>query len=508
MRTTRALNRDMPTTTWRQRWLRKRRIIAVLCCVAGLWLGWQVYDIVTGKPEPRVDYATPFYELSLHAQPEGEDGWALFAKTVDHIGSVNDSLFAEARRARAERLAAERIVDDSEGAGTGDSVDDDLYYPSFDDVVRGPFDPIGWAPHLEIVEAFKADGTFDALTRLSRMPRCVRPKQRPEAFCRAPIVEGKLSNFRTLSRLLAARLRLAASESRWDDFARETDEGLVMMRFVSSQPTIIEHLIALAGVAAVLREVRDSCVEFGAPEPACLELVRTIDARLPLPSAALHIEGHCLIALDELQHTYTPSGRLPVSAWGEFTPPGRIKGSVADGLAITIPGHETAKRFTKQACEQAMEYASRPLGERFSQRVAPTIDVDQLPVSQVVLKDGGFVEFTRLIRNDATCEIDGYATRLMLYIEAHCARRGAPPASLDDLVPEYLDAVPIDPASGRGYGYRLLTDDPHGRTYLLYSFGVDGEDNGGHEEPMKRWYDPKDAGVDYVINKPRAAALP
>lgn len=500
-----ALNSDMPSTTWRHRWLRKRRIIAVLCCVVGLWLAWQVYDIFTGKPSPKVDYATPFYELSLRDQPDGEDGWPRFARTVDHVGTVNDAVFAEARRAYAERLAAERVASDPGGSGREDS-DDALYYPSFDDVVRGPFNPSGWAPHLEIVEAFKADGTFDALTRLSRMSRCVRPRRQPDQFGRAPIVEGKLLNVRTLSRLLVARLRLAGHESRWDDFVRETDEALVMMRFVSGQPTIIEHLIALAGVAAVLREVRDSCIEFGAPEPACLELVRIIDDRLPLPNASLHIEGHCLIALDELQHIYTPSGRLPVSAWGEFTPPDRIKGPLADGLAIAIPGHETAKRFTKQACEEAREYARRPLGERFSQRFAPTIDVDQLPVSQVVLKDGGFVEFSRFILNDAMCELDGYATRLMLLIEAHRARHGAAPGSLDDLVPEYLDAVPIDPASGEGYGYRLLTDDPHGRTYLLYSFGVDGEDNGGHEEPMKSWNHPADVGVDYVINRPRSAA--
>ena len=110
----------------------------------------------------------------------------------------------------------------------------------------------------------------------------------------------------------------------------------------------------------------------------------------------------------------------------------------------------------------------------------------------------------RAVRSAATMECERKGMVLMLLVEAYRARHGAAPESLDDLVPEYLEAVPIDPASGKGYGYRLLADDPYGRTYLLYSLGVDGEDNGGHEEAMKRWYDPSDAGVDHVINKPRA----
>lgn len=70
-------------------------------------------------------------------------------------------------------------------------------------------------------------------------------------------------------------------------------------------------------------------------------------------------------------------------------------------------------------------------------------------------------------------------------------RPGTSPESLDDLVPEYLEAVPIDPASGKAYGYRLLTDDPDGRPYLLYSFGVDGADDGGEEGWIMDWYNPE-----------------
>jgi len=86
---------------------------------------------------------------------------------------------------------------------------------------------------------------------------------------------------------------------------------------------------------------------------------------------------------------------------------------------------------------------------------------------------------------------------------ADTPKRGAPPAALSDLVPEYLDALPLDPATGQRYEYCLVPDDPHGRTYLLYSFGVDGEDNGGEEGWITDWYNPQKSGADHVINRPR-----
>jgi hypothetical protein len=48
------------------------------------------------------------------------------------------------------------------------------------------------------------------------------------------------------------------------------------------------------------------------------------------------------------------------------------------------------------------------------------------------------------------------------------------PDHLDTLVPRYLEAVPIDPFSGKQMRYRLTTN-----SYLLYSIGPDRKDDGG-----------------------------
>ena len=51
-----------------------------------------------------------------------------------------------------------------------------------------------------------------------------------------------------------------------------------------------------------------------------------------------------------------------------------------------------------------------------------------------------------------------------------------------DLVPQILVTVPSDPLHGGPFGYRLTPDDPHGRPYLLYSTGLDRNDDGGDFE--------------------------
>lgn len=51
---------------------------------------------------------------------------------------------------------------------------------------------------------------------------------------------------------------------------------------------------------------------------------------------------------------------------------------------------------------------------------------------------------------------------------------GRAPDSLEDLVPEFLDVIPIDPFAGRPVTYRKSDD-----SYLLYSFGLNQKDDGG-----------------------------
>jgi hypothetical protein len=69
--------------------------------------------------------------------------------------------------------------------------------------------------------------------------------------------------------------------------------------------------------------------------------------------------------------------------------------------------------------------------------------------------------------------------------------RGRYPARLDDLVPTYIKAVPVDLFSGKPPIYGLS-----GKGYLLYSVGANGKDDGG------RWYDDDPPGDDPRVRMP------
>lgn len=64
---------------------------------------------------------------------------------------------------------------------------------------------------------------------------------------------------------------------------------------------------------------------------------------------------------------------------------------------------------------------------------------------------------------------------------------GAPPPTLDALVPEFMIALPTDPGDGQPLRYSLNVDG----SWRLYSTGLDGKDDGGDGKPTKGYrFDP------------------
>jgi len=73
-------------------------------------------------------------------------------------------------------------------------------------------------------------------------------------------------------------------------------------------------------------------------------------------------------------------------------------------------------------------------------------------------------------------------TTTALALKRYQLRHGQYPAELSALVPELLPMLPRDPADGQTLRYRWQPDG----TFLLYSLGEDGVDNGGDGSPARR----------------------
>ena len=92
------------------------------------------------------------------------------------------------------------------------------------------------------------------------------------------------------------------------------------------------------------------------------------------------------------------------------------------------------------------------------------------------------------------------AARLMVALNRFQAENGTYPAALDQLVPEFLDALPTDPFCAGPFGYRLSRE--YG--YVLYSCGFDGDDD-GCPEPVSRSRSTEEDGDD-VYTLPRSTS--
>jgi len=96
-------------------------------------------------------------------------------------------------------------------------------------------------------------------------------------------------------------------------------------------------------------------------------------------------------------------------------------------------------------------------------------------VSQSLLSLTRFLN--KVMALEVSRQMVGTAIALQRYKLAH----GSYPAGLTVLVPLFLPALPRDPVDGMPLRYRANSDG----TFLLYSVGEDGEDNGGDPKPAK-----------------------
>ena len=114
--------------------------------------------------------------------------------------------------------------------------------------------------------------------------------------------------------------------------------------------------------------------------------------------------------------------------------------------------------------------------------------------NRFILFDGYKGSFTTFFVNLAEAETARRLLVTALALKRYHLQHGAYPAGLNELVPNYLKQVPMDPMDGKPLRYRLRPDGG----FLLYSVGEDGEDNGGDPSPIenrtiKDWLTARDA---------------
>jgi len=86
--------------------------------------------------------------------------------------------------------------------------------------------------------------------------------------------------------------------------------------------------------------------------------------------------------------------------------------------------------------------------------------------------------FQKAANTDVRAETERQLTIAAIAVKRYQLRYGKAPPELGALVPEFVTSLPYDCMSGKTLGYRLRDDG----TFVLYSVGEDGHDDGGDPE--------------------------
>ncbi|MHC4979567.1 MAG: hypothetical protein ACYTGT_11170 [Planctomycetota bacterium] len=469
----------------RPRWFRPRNVLMA----SGLILvGLTFYAVAwayTAEPEPTVDYGQRMEAFTARAQPRGENAWPYLVEAAGIMEAVQAE-FAE------------------EGL-------------DYDDL-----SPEGLVIVRRAIAELEARGAFGQLARAALCPNAVHPRPSLDEESLLSSTMPELGHLRTLAKARVASMEMALADGAHADAVEAFDQVLVIAWACTHQATLIEQLVGWSVASLALERLRYAVIEQPMEAPTLRRFLERIHARTPLGHPALGLEGERLAFLDVVQRTHSDNGRgngrVIATAAGKFVdttgygPPGQPSGDsprIINLLGFILP---TRKDLTEKAnayYDDMVRRSRLSYSRRHAETTDPYAYVEELGpryflLTMLVPAVGRFLD-----RGDVTqCIVDG--SSLQLAIEGYRAEHGSYPATLESLIPEWIDQVPGDPFSVSPFVYRLVSGDEHGRRYLLYSVGADGLDHdaaANPEEPLTA-LTRKGIGQDFVFNQPRPPAEP
>lgn len=324
------------------------------------------------------------------------------------------------------------------------------------------------------------------------------------------VISPEMAPLRVLAKVLAADAHLAALDSDPERAARDLLSMFAIAEHVATRGWLIADLVAMA-IDALAFDTIDQMIE---EHPTLLSddqltrlahTVATIGRDHPL----VRFQGERLMFDDFLQRLYSDDGKgngvltrtglaqlenLYTQGAATLSPAGADSGlNLALGpVASAIVADRAQSRALYTRLLDAVEARTRlPLWLRDSSSLDAQLEaMAHHPIDRyrfVMIStlmpalDNASLQSERLLqRRDATITV--------LALEMHRRRTGTYPATLSELSPGLLPAVPPDRFTGEPIGYVLTNRAP-----TLYSRGVDRDDdhglpppNGDHQA-MQRW---------------------
>jgi hypothetical protein len=107
-------------------------------------------------------------------------------------------------------------------------------------------------------------------------------------------------------------------------------------------------------------------------------------------------------------------------------------------------------------------------------------DAGETPQQYLFSATGALSANEQFLQKQVTAETQRRMVITAIALRRHQLAHGSWPAKLEELVPAYLPAPPLDPMDGKALRYRRAAESAP----LLYSVGTDGADAGGDPRPL------------------------
>ena len=296
----------------------------------------------------------------------------------------------------------------------------------------------------------------------------------PIRFLKAGRVEAPhLPKLRQVGLLPALESLVYASRGRREAARGSVEAGLKLGRSLAKEPLMTALMVRETLDRAAVRALERTLNLTPLSDAGLKGLGRLLEETDGLASCTRPLVGDAIVMDDWMRRLDGKS----VKAMAQATK----RGWPAHWLYVLAGGRDLDRAFYLRTMGTTIEvyrrYPTRPskAEKELTRRVGP-VPRYCLMSKAALLK----VHFIVLARRLAAVR----TARAALAVERFRLERGRRPATLRELVPAFLKALPLDPFTDKPLIYRKLT-----KGFVVYSIGLNAKDDGGKSKPSAGWDD-------------------
>jgi len=299
---------------------------------------------------------------------------------------------------------------------------------------------------------------LDLFDQGSQKEKCHRPLwvQQGLQYCLP-----KLAHLRQAARLSSLRSHYLAATGQPDQAVDSLITSIRLLRLIEAYPILIEYLVKIACVSLAAGDTAYVLQHSQPTEAALIRLQQNLEPLVTEDDFRQVLLAERVYQIEVMRNLFTEGKDLPETPENAYVLPEKWAGfmSLSPNLKLMAAG-------LLADVEALLPLASKPWPEGYHKMRAyqPQGQFGQIWIP-------GYQRLFVMIGRSLAA---GRSIQTAVAVERFRRAKGTLPASLDQLVPTFLKAVPDDPFMGKPLTYRRETN-----AYVIYSFGDNLKDDHG-----------------------------